>query len=46
MSIFIPGQSSAFREKFSHFLFVTDYMTVAESVDIVANKSLLPFITF
>ena len=31
--------------KFSHFLFTTDYMAVVETVDIVA-KSLMLFITF
>ena len=37
MSIFISSQYSAFRERIFTFFVPTDYMTVAETVDIVAK---------
>ena len=38
MSIFISSQYLLLDSEFSHFLFLTDYMTVPETVDIVAKE--------
>ena len=37
MCIFISGQYLLLDNKFLHILFLTDYMTVAETVDIVVE---------
>ena len=41
MGIFISSQYLLLDNEFSHFLFLTDYMTVAETVGIVAIQHVL-----
>ena len=41
MGIFISSQYLLLDNEFSHFLILTDYMTVAETVDFVAIQHIL-----
>ena len=41
MSILFQVNILLLDNKFSHFLFLTDYMTVTETVDIVAKKEFI-----